>query len=242
MATSEVALARPRALESEPVNQLGRERLYPSIRNPNWPVLRSRRRIFEKWLKALSVRNPVVLDVGGRIQPYRELIPSPFQYWAVDIRSTPLVNVMGRAESMPIANESVDVVICTQMLEYASEPQTAMNEIHRVLRKNGLLLLSAPSLCPRDSEQDRWRFFPTVLRQLCSHFAEFEVVPECGSAAGLLRTFALACDISARYQIVRDLLSYSVFPFINGVGWLADLAWDGRDSSFTVNYSVCARK
>ena len=71
----------------------------------------------------------MVLDGGGRIQPHRGLIHSPSEYWAVDIRSTRLVNVMGRAETLPVASESVDVVICTQMLEYASEPQCIAKKI-----------------------------------------------------------------------------------------------------------------
>ena len=48
-----------------------RERLYPSINNPNWMVLRKRRELFRHWLEGSLPKGGTVLDIGGRIQPYR---------------------------------------------------------------------------------------------------------------------------------------------------------------------------
>jgi hypothetical protein len=47
-----------------------RERLYPSIINPNWLVLR-KRELFRHWLEGSLPKGGTVLDIGGRIQPYR---------------------------------------------------------------------------------------------------------------------------------------------------------------------------
>jgi SAM-dependent methyltransferase len=220
----------------------GRERLYPGISNPNWIVLRSRRRIFSRWFQALHLQDVKVLDIGGRIQPYRELIPFSHKYWSLDVRQTALVNVLGNAESLPFAEDSLDVVICTQMIEYVTDPAALAKEIHRVLRPGGSLFLSAPSIFPRDSEQDRWRFFPVALRQLFSQFSEVEVLPECGSAAGFLRTVAVMCHFSAHYDAVRFALGRSLFPVINLLAALAEAIAGCRDGSFTVNYSVRAIK
>jgi hypothetical protein len=49
-------------------------RLHPSLTNPNYLVLRGRRRLLEKWLRQIPGRDWVVLDVGARYQPYRPLI------------------------------------------------------------------------------------------------------------------------------------------------------------------------
>jgi len=242
LATSEIC-ADLRPIETiDELVRAGRERLYPGISNPNWIVLRSRRRIFRRWFHALQLQDAKVLDIGGRIQPYRELIPFSHKYWSLDVRQTALVNVLGNAESLPFADDSLDVVICTQMIEYVTDPAALAQEIHRVLRPGGSLLLSAPSIFPRDSEHDRWRFFPVTLRQLFRQFSEIEVLPECGSIAGFLRTLAVMCDFSARYKAVRFALGCSLFPLINILAGLSERIVGVKDGSFTVNYSVRAVK
>jgi len=242
LATSEISID---LRENDSINELvraGRERLYPGICNPNWIVLRSRREIFRRWLQQLPCKNAKVLDIGGRIQPYRELIPFKNTYWSMDIRQTELVTVVGNAECLPFGDASLDLVICTQMIEYANEPVVLAKEIHRVLRSGGSLLLSAPSIFPRDSEHDRWRFFPVTLRQLFSQFSEVEVLPECGSIAGFLRTFAVMVYSSARYEGVRIVLACSVVPLVNVLSALVEKITGARDGSFTVNYSIRAVK
>ena len=59
----------------EEVQRQGKERLYPSLANPNWLVLRRRREIFLRWLENVRSSDLFVLDVGGWIQPYRALSP-----------------------------------------------------------------------------------------------------------------------------------------------------------------------
>jgi SAM-dependent methyltransferase len=242
LATSEICADLRRTESIHELVRAGKERLYPGISNPNWVVLRSRRRIFCRWLQSLSMPNAKVLDIGGRIQPYRELIPFSHTYWSLDVRQTALVSVLGNAECLPFADDSLDLVICTQMIEYVTNPRALAQEIHRVLRPGGSLLLSAPSIFPRDSEQDRWRFFPVTLRQLFSQFPEVEVLPECGSVAGFLRTVAVMCHFSARYAAIRFALGCSLFPLINLLAGLAEKVIESKDGSFTVNYSVRAVK
>jgi SAM-dependent methyltransferase len=53
-------------------------------------------------------------------------------------------NVIGISEHLPFASEYFDSVLCTQVLEHVARPWLALQEIGRVLRKDGLLLLSAP--------------------------------------------------------------------------------------------------
>jgi len=219
----------------------GKERLRPRMTDPNWLILRKRREIFRAWLQRLQLQSPKVLDVGGRIQPYRELIASPGQYCAIDLRPTVLVSAVAAAERLPFADNSFDLVLCTQMVEYAPDPAAVMREIHRVLRPQGTLFLSAPSICPRDSEQDRWRFFPPALNQLLSGFSAVHIVPECGSAAGFMRTLAVFVYAVARYDPARFLASCSLIPLLNILGAACD-RFGARDGSFTVNYSVQATK
>src|SRR5579883_2665698 len=88
------------------VERNARERLHPSLRDPSYLVLSRRRKILARWLRAVGVSSPSVLDVGGRIQPYRTLIPEPIrQYVAVDILNSPLVNIRASASAVASAAE-----------------------------------------------------------------------------------------------------------------------------------------
>jgi SAM-dependent methyltransferase len=220
----------------------GNDRLYPSLANPNWLVLRARRSIFEGWSKRMSAINMNVLDVGGRIQPYRQLIANRSrQYIAVDLRNTPLVDVTAQAQSLPFRDGYFDLAICTQMLEYAPDPSSVIAEILRVLKPGGNLWLSVPSAAP-DPGDELWRMLPAGLRILLSSFRRVEIVPEGGSVAGLFRSMNVCLDIFVRYQAIRLLYRYTLCPLVNLTGAILEKASGGRNQQFTANYSVLAEK
>jgi SAM-dependent methyltransferase len=225
----------------DPIRQ-GRERLFPSLTNPNWLVLRARRKIFQRWLEQLPSRELDVLDVGGRLQPYRPLIGNRLRrYTAVDLRLTSLVNVVARAEDLPLADARFDLVICTQMLEYAPHPSLVVAEIYRVLKPGGRLLLSVPSAAP-DAGEESWRLLPAGLRTLLSAFRNVAIVAEGGSVAGLFRTANVCFDIFARYPAARFVYRHTVCPVVNIVGALLDNLSGRRNEQFAVNYSALAEK
>ncbi len=200
----------------ETVNREGRERLNPSLTNPNWLVLRRRREIFRKWLARVDGRDLDVLDVGGRIQPYRPLLQGRLRrYVAVDLRQTPLVNVVARGEQIPLASAQFDLVICTQVLEYVPEPAAVIAEIHRVLKPGGCLLLSVPAVFPRDSDHDSWRFLPESLRYLLRSFHDVEVASEGSSVAGFFRTVGVCLVMFARPAFLGRLLRFTLIPAMN---------------------------
>jgi SAM-dependent methyltransferase len=219
----------------------GRERLYPSITNPNWLVLRKRRELFRHWLEGSFPKGGTVLDIGGRIQPYRTLLPET-RYLALDLRLTPLVNVVANAERIPFLSQGFDLVLCTQMLEYAPDPGLVLSEIHRVLKPGGRLLLSVPSVFPQDADEDRWRFLPAGIRQLLSAFSEVQIVPEGSSIAGFFRTINVCLHMFAKYSAIRTVLSYTVVPALNLMGLGLEEIARSRNEAFAVNYSAMAQK
>lgn len=68
---------------------------------------------------------------------------------AVDLafpkRSQPsLGRLIGNSDSLPLPNESIDVVVCNHTLEHFERPRRAMAEIGRVLKKGGHVWIAVP--------------------------------------------------------------------------------------------------
>jgi len=227
----------------EAVRRAGRERLYPSLTNPNWLILRRRRDLFQRWLESVPGGGFAVLDVGGRIQPYRSLLGERCaQYVAVDACVTPLVDVAGLAQQLPVGDDKFDLVFCTQVLEYIPEPKLVLSEIHRALKKGGFLFLSVPAVFPRDSESEYWRFLPGALRHLLSDFSRVEIAPEGNSTIGFIRTANVCLASFAKPAILRWLLGCTVVPAFNVLGACLQFVMRSKDDRFTANFSVLARK
>ena len=221
----------------------GIKRLHPSLTDPNWLVLRKRREIFTRWLRQINQLDPVTLDVGGRIQPYRPLITQKTSpYIAVDIVPTALVSVIGDAALLPVRSDCFDLVLCTQMLEYAFRPQQVIDEIHRVLKPGGHLLLSAPAVYPQDYANEYWRFLPCALREMMAQFSAVEVVAEGSSLTGFIRTTNVCVVSFTTIKVVRKFLSVSLVPLLNLFGLLLERLRTTHDTSFSANFSVLAKK
>lgn len=219
-----------------------RRRLYPSLRDPNWLILRQRRIIFQTGLRRLPEGNLSVLDVGGRLQPYRVLLGTRVRrYLAVDRQISPLVNVAAAGEALPFRDEQFDFVICTQVLEYFPDPLQAVSEIRRVLRNGGVAFLSAPAVFVRDHDKEYWRFLPEGLRYILRGFEAVEVLPEGNSLTGLFRTMNVFMAAFMRPRFLIPVLQWTLVPSLNLAGHLLGRL-GGNNDLFTANFSVWARK
>lgn len=232
----------PEPLAVEVVSRQGRERAVPSLRNPNWLILRHRRQIFDEGMKRLPSSGLAVLDVGGRLQPYREALGARAKsYLAVDPETNPLVSAAANAEALPFRDGQFDLVICTQVLEYVPEPARAVAEIRRVLRKGGLAFISVPAVFIRDHEKEYWRFLPEGLRYLLKDFDAVDVLAEGNSLAGLFRTFNVCVVTFVRPRVLAALMTWTAVPILNLAGAMIEKL-GGNNDHFTANFSVWARK
>jgi SAM-dependent methyltransferase len=75
------------------------------------------------------------------------------------------------ADMKPISSESIGLVLNLESLEHLPYPQKAIDEIHRVLRPNGLLILTTVMHFKiHRTPKDYWRFTPDGIELLLSRF------------------------------------------------------------------------
>lgn len=220
---------------------LGQERHRPKLSNPDYLVLRQRKRLFAAWLDRLPGNALRVLDLGGRIQPYRALLgPRAQSYIAVDPQLNGLVDVVAVGEQLPFTENRFDLCICSQVLGYTSDPARVVEEIRRVLKPGGVVLLSAPAQFPCHHDE-RWRFLPEGYRCLFARFSKVEISPEGYSIAGIFRTLNVMLNGCIQNRFLRALAAALLFPLVNELGVMLDRLSAGNER-MTANYSVCGRK
>ena len=56
--------------------------------------------------------------------------------------------LVGRSDKLPVADESVDVVTCSQSFHHYPETESALREVYRVLRPGGIYVLSDTGVGP----------------------------------------------------------------------------------------------
>ncbi len=89
------------------------------------------------------------LDVGCGKKPYKHLFTTN-QYIGMDIEQTGHthqnedIDVFYDGITFPFPNERFDSIICNQVLEHVFNPDEFLNEINRVLKQGGYILLTVP--------------------------------------------------------------------------------------------------
>jgi len=107
--------------------------------------------IHDKELKqfARSYLRGRLIDIGCGTKPYKELLaPYVTEHIGVDHVDTfhdkSNIDIFGTAYEIPADDESFDSAICTAVLEHLEEPEVALRECHRVLKKGGIAVYSVP--------------------------------------------------------------------------------------------------
>jgi SAM-dependent methyltransferase len=114
-----------------------------------------------------------ILEIGAQQVPGQEAIGNlrPLfrnkVYVGLDARAGPGVDLVADVEALPQADGSVGTVIAMNTLEHVPRFWRGLEEIHRVLRPDGVLVVSCPFYFHLHSYPcDYWRFSPEALEWL----------------------------------------------------------------------------
>lgn len=127
---------------------------------------------------ARYAKNKKVLDVGAGRLAYKPLVTKYTQkYVSSDFDKThPDLDVVTDIETMSFNDRSFDVVLCSQVLEHVPHPWVALAEIKRVLKKDGIGIITVPLFgYIHNAPYDFYRYTHYGLKSL-AHDAGFSVV------------------------------------------------------------------
>jgi SAM-dependent methyltransferase len=119
------------------------------------PRMVVRRNVVNSFLERHVSAGATVVDVGCGLGDVLAGIDSKYARFGVEIsrRSARVAArglgegtrvVRGQANRLPFASEKVDVCLCLEVLEHLKDEESALREVHRVLRRGGWLIASVP--------------------------------------------------------------------------------------------------
>jgi SAM-dependent methyltransferase len=138
----------------------------------------------EHWqlsIRQLARQPGIFLDIGSG-SPYQGHVKAhdiglQTRYFSLDIRLSARPHIAADIMRLPVAWASVDVILCNAVLEHIPDPQTAVNEMYRVLRPKGQLLVSVPFIYPFHDRTDYYRFSDMALEHMFAQFTDVEIHP-----------------------------------------------------------------
>jgi len=156
------------------------------------------------------------LDIGAQNGPYAASFPNRI---GADIMPGRGVRIIADAQVLGVASETFEVILCTEVLEHLPEPQRAIDEMFRVLKPGGTLLLTTRFLFPlHDAPHDYFRFTKYGLQYLLRRFDILELKEETtslGTIAVLLQRLGMQAETlrTAPLRAVWLVAAQMVRPF-----------------------------
>ena len=110
-------------------------------------------------------------QVGGQegFADLRPFFPSK-KYVGADIVEGVGVDIILNLHNINLDSESIGTVVTVGTLEHVEFPRKAIEELHRILNPNGILIITSVMNHPYHSTPDYWRFTPEGFESLLRNF------------------------------------------------------------------------
>jgi len=143
-----------------------------------------RRKILDKLLeKNKNYYQGIVLDIGGRDRGKFKKPKDRVEKWIfadIEERHNPDV-ILDVCNMDKIKDESIDVISAIELFEHVEDPEQGLRECYRVLKRDGVMILSVPFLYPIHSDpydfqrwtEDKWK---KILSEIGFRIEKFEIM------------------------------------------------------------------
>lgn len=195
--------------------------------------------MFQKYTRANVVEfissyatSEKILDVGSGGSWYDRFFPNRL---TVDIDPARKPDIVADAHSLPFKDGEFALVLCTEVLEHTKRPDIVADELMRVLKPGGILVLTTRFVYPiHDSPADFFRFTKYGLRELFSRWTILEERSELGdfsTIAALLQRIGFQSTL--RGGKFTKLILYTVAYVFSKLDWLVKVEYGDINKSVT---------
>lgn len=186
----------------------------------------------------------IILDIGGGRKRGNFREPTNSTWIILDIVKDFSPHIVGDAQNIPVKSNSVNCVKCTEFLEHVEYPEKVLNEIQRVLKPGGTLILSTPFNFPMHSDPyDFQRFTDEKLRRMLEDDFEILMLKKQGLYFTVVAHTIKYGVLNSKSAIKRFF--YLLLPVLDLLAKLDSYAFVKNSkfmSSFTTGFFIIAVK
>ncbi len=189
-----------------------------------------------------------LLDAGCGLLPYRDLIKNHVnRYDGYDIKQrNKEIKFIGSIMDMnQIKEKTYDSVVCFEVLEHVHDPNAAISEFNRILRKNGYVIASVPHLSRLHEEpNDYFRFTKYGLAYIFKNkgFTIVRIVKKAGLFSFLGHQISsFLVPLFWTFPLIRTLILWLNYILITLPCFWLDLYTD-KNGLFAQGYVIVAKK
>jgi SAM-dependent methyltransferase len=190
----------------------------------------------------------VLADIGCGKSPYRyDLHPRIQLHVGIDLPSTRHgtgeIDIFASAYDTSLKDDSVDTILCTQVLEHLEEPSHALKEFSRVLKPGGKVILTTNLIWflheePRDFFRFTWYGLQYLFEK--NHFKVLEITPLGGFWTSFLQILSIyVSGIASRFKPALVFV-VPICLMLQGFAYVLDRLH--RWEKATSHYLVVAKK
>lgn len=225
------------------------DRLYPHWTSSSYCVLTKLRKVMEliitRHVAPLEVvsNEDIAVDLGCGTMPYRALFePYVTRYIGVDLVENKAADLHFHPETfeVPLPNNTVKVIISTQVLEHVPNPRNYLFEARRLLNPDGIMILSTHGHWREHPDPyDYWRWTSEGLLKLLSDcgWKVVEYMGVLGFASSALQLLQQAFEPKVPHGLRRFFVVLMQF----GVG-MVDHLYSVKDRLHDASVFVVAAK
>lgn len=213
--------------------------------NPNFILDIHLERSLTKFSKEITGS---VLDFGCGSKPWERLFTETNSYIGVDLinwgsdlleDTSRKVDVYFDGQTLPFSDGEFDAVVAFEVFEHLPHPSKSLNEINRVLKKGGLILISSPFIYGEHGmPHDYFRYTVSGMKQLLDKagFVTLKIEKSSSFLPALMQTYVLFIeDFSRRFPSPLGRILRISTRVLTGVLYLP-IFWFSRSNPNSSHY------
>lgn len=209
-----------------------------------------RRHYLDEFLLSTSFYGKV-LDVGGKKDNKRGVFRPPlakvesWEYLNIDESTNP--DYFCSADNIPVEDSYFDMVVLAEVIEHLKNPIDVLNECTRILKKNGVLIITIPFLNAIHADPydfQRWTDVKLNLELNKLQYKDIKIQP-MGSVFAVIYDLihvSLADASKQRYSIRNRFIKKFILPILSKAFLYLDSKYKYKSKYITTGYSIEAIK